>query len=274
MAKQNVHCLELRLKLKAYYKHDFAGMQKSLQFSNQAALAKALGVHDGTLSNWLQGRGDGRHDHLPNEHVNWLADHLLQTTQNRLNRDQAYDLWRHCTTAEFKRQIRNQPASDIMSILKRKKPTLQVAVGDAPNVEDLQIFEEPFAPLPDEDVREIGDNIRFEVKTTAGRSLVILASSPASWYWMSPSDQHSGATTGSDIVPSFGGYGIGERGPHRVIAIELATPASPFVRERGEPMHLAPHMVQALAEELSSGIGFRWGEARFFAKKGSATSGA
>ncbi|MEM9395786.1 MAG: hypothetical protein AAGA38_18165 [Pseudomonadota bacterium] len=268
MADRNTHCLELRQKLKAYYTHDFPDDKIVLPIKNQAALARALKVQDATLHNWLQGRNDGREDHLPEKHLNWLTDHLLASTMARLNREQAYDLWRHCTASDFSRQLRNQPSSDIMSILSKQPQSLDVAVGDAPPVEDLQIFEEPFSPLPEEQVLHVGDQVRFEVKTRAGRCLVILASSPASWYWMSPSEQHAGPTAGgTELVPAVRGYGIGDRGPHRVIAIELGCEIPPFVRGRGEPMHLEPHMVQALAEELSNGVGFRWGEALFFAER-------
>lgn len=268
MAARTIYCLELRLKLQSYYKHDFQKVSGAIPLKNHASLAKALKINAGTLSNLLHGRNDGREDRLPEKHLNWLTEQLILVTSSRLNRDQAYDLWRNCSCSVFERQLREDHSSDILSILQKRLPTLSVKVGKVPPLRDLQIFEEPFIALPGEQILYVGQKVRFEVKTRVDQCLVIISSSPISWYWMSPSEQHEGPTFGGiEYVPKVDGYGIGDRGPHRIIAIELDCKTPPYFRERGTPIQLQDHMLKTLEEELLKGSTWRWGEAKFFVEK-------
>ena len=229
MAPRLIDCLELRAKLDSYFRHDFPEVQGLTHIRKRADLARALGVADGDLKNLLDGRNDGRADRLRPIQLDWLSSQLSLATEARLDRDQAYDLWRHRTARDFARQLRPQISTDIMSILNTKAATLSVRVGVAPPSDGLQIFEEPFSPLPGEQCLNIGDEVRFEVGARADRCLVILASSPVSWFWMSPSEQHAGPTSGgTELVPAAGGYKIGDKGPHKVVAIELVSQTPPY----------------------------------------------
>lgn len=222
MAPRLIYCVDLRAKLAAYFQHDFPETAGVVPIRRRADLARELDVTDSTLKRLLDGRNDGREDRLRKGQLEWLTNQLVLSCKGRLDRDQAYDLWRHSAGRDFARALKPQPSSDIMAVLGRKPPTLKVAVGEAPSGDGLQIFEEPFQPLPEEKVLTLGDQIRFEVAAWSGRCLAILASSPVGWYWMCPSEQHAGPTSGGvELAPTHGGYGLSQRGPHRVVAIEL-----------------------------------------------------
>ncbi|MBL4801190.1 MAG: hypothetical protein JKY45_04795 [Emcibacter sp.] len=268
MAARKIHCIMLRQKLQSYYRHGFPVKYGLVHLNNNADLADALNISTGTLSNNLNGRNDGSEERLPPDHLDWLTDHFIMATEDRLSRTQVIDLWRHASVSAFEYHLRNKPPSGLMSILLEQKPSLTVNVGEAPVVVDLNMFEEPFDPLPDEHIIEVGRKICLEIQTRPDQCLVVLSKSPKDWFWLSPSPHHPGPTVGGlEIIPPGRGFGIEVRGTHTIIAIELEGQTPPFIRERGTPPAMKDHMERALEEELRSGRSWRWGESKFFAER-------
>lgn len=268
MPERNIHCLMLRQKLQVYYQHDYPASDELVKLKNNAQLAKALGIKSGTLSNLLNGRDDGREEHLPSKHLDWLVDQLMMATEGRLSRSQAMDTWRYASVSGFEYHLRSKPPTGIMAALMEQTPTIEVNITEAPATMDLNMFEENYEPMPEERIIEVGRNIRIEVETREDSCLVILSRAPKEWFWLSPSKHHSGPTIGGlEFIPPGKGLGLEARGPYTIIAIELEGQSTPYVRDRNTPPTMRDHMERLLEEELRSGRKWGWGEAAFFAEE-------
>lgn len=261
-----IECRALRPKIAAYFSASLSGAHGATPIKNRAELARFFDVDKSQITRWLDGSERVVADRLPEQHLKTLAEQVSILSGGRISQNEAWRLWTDRTSEVFIRRLRQQDLPDPVSFLTRKAPELTVRLGPPDN--SLGMFDEPFEPLPDETVIRAGDQVRIEVDMKPRRCLVLIGSSPASWFWISPSNWHSGvSSTKKAVVPPKSGFAPKEAGPNRIVAIELDTGSPPYFRERGSPMVMTDEMRDALAEELlgcDAENGWRWGEFRFF----------
>lgn len=261
-----IDCRALRPKMSAYFSASLSKRNGAEPIKGRAQLADFLNVNKSQITRWLDGSERVAPDRLPEEQLRKLAEQVFILSGQRITPEEAWSLWVDRTAEEFERKLRQQDLPDPVKFLARKAPSLTVRLGPPDNT--LGMFDEPFEPLPEEEVLEVGTSVRIETEMTPRKCLILIGCSPIDWFWISPSNWHSGVSaTKKAVVPPKSGFPLNTTGPHRIIAIELDTQTPPFYRDRGVPMSLTHMMRHALAEEIvacDTRSGWRWGEHRFF----------
>jgi hypothetical protein len=264
-----VECRALRQKMRCFFYVSGSARNGAVRIDGRAELARFLGVHAAQIGRWLDGSERTTPDRLPSEHLEKLCEEVVVLSGGRLTKEEAWALWADRSAEEFEREIRRQAVPELIELLARKAPELQVRLG-LPD-DSFGMFEEPFAPLPNDHIIRVGEAFRIEVEVIPKRCLVLIGSTPQGWFWLSPSEWHAGmCEMRKVVVPPKSGFAATTKGPHRLIAFELQRNSAPHVRGRGDPMAMEAFMRQALVEDIINcdPKGWRWGENRFYTENG------
>lgn len=259
-----VHCLALPLKLHHFFEFAAHASDPPFPLKDRAALADHLKISRARVTEWTQGDDTKKRDAnmVREAHVETLASLYVRLASRPMPAEEAYRYWRYVSAEVFRDGLfPRQDWRDFFRLLEARNPAVEVAIHTRPEtIGMVDEMEEPAAG-----VRTIARNREFSlsVRRVRGKSVYLLVEAPEGLYLHVPGPRFDGVLRQNpQRIPPERYWKFKTDGPHRIIAIELAADAPPFVRD---PLLVGPlsereiDVLAAALEDPARVVDWNWG---------------